>query len=420
MLIKIIVLISLSTVASGIDYDEEISSGQKLYYSEQSFLKKTFKLVKEDNDYYEIINIYGKVTIIKGEKEIAKLEGNKEESYYFKYDINSIYYIIFEFPSSTFDLCGFKVSTSKNEFNNKLNSSVKLDNSKNHNPILKGLSNLHQKDYTAYEYLNGLNENNEANIIDKDIFQCLSTIKSYIIKPNSQKKYIFLLSNSTEEVFLEDKTLKELDSDLNFFKIDKDNKLDIYAKSNYKICLELKYQTLSDEFEMKSNQKLTFNLVDANYFIFRLIVKKYKKVTIQINTEKNNIKCDNYYLDNAKYIFKNEITTYPSKEKLILELPIYLKNYKILDKLTISLYQEVDEEEDETNDEKNYEGLIQFATYCAYACFGIILLPIFFIYSFARNDEDSCAGLIEVCGTLSFFPFKKLGAVYLCKRDKIK
>ena len=420
MLIKIIVLILLSTVASGIDYDEEISSGQKLYYTKQSFKKKTFKLIKEDNDFYEIINIYGKVTIMKGEKEIAKLEGDKEESYSFKYDINSIYYIIFEFPSSSFDVCGFKILTSKNEFNNSLSSSVKSDNSKNHNVKFKKLSNYNLIDYTKYSFLNGLNENNEAEIIDKDTFQCLSTTKSYIIKPNSQKKYIFLLSNSTEEVYLEDKTLKELDSNLNFFKIDKDNKLDIYAKSNYRICFDLKYQAYSDEFKIKSNQKLTFNLVDANYFVFSLIVQKYNKVTIKITTEKNNIDCEYYYLDNVKYNFKNEITTYPTKEELSLELPILLKSYTILDKLTISLYQEVDKEEEETKDEQKYEGLIQFATYSAYACFGIILLPIVFIFCLAKDDGDSCTGLIAVCGTCFSFPFKKLGAVYLCKRDKIK
>lgn len=420
MHIRIIVLIILSTIISGIDYDEEIYSGQKLYYTKQSFMKKTFKLIKEDNDYYEIFNICGKITIMKGEKEIAKLEGDKEKSYFFKYNNNSIYYIIYEFPSSSFDLCGFKVSTSKNEFNNILSSSVKLNNLKNHKVIFRELTKSNKINYTNNGYLNILNENNVAEIIDKDTCQCLNTAKSYIIKPNSQKKYIFLLCNSTEEVFLEGKTLKELDSLLNFFLINKDNQLDINAKTNNKICFELKYQTNKDEFEMKSNQKITFNLVESNYFVFSFVVKKYKKATIKINTEKNNIECDYYYLDNKKYSFKNEITVYPEKEKISLDLPIYIKSYKILDKLTISFYQEEDKEEEKANNEKNYDGLIKFATYCAYTCFAIILLPIVFIFCFAKDDGDICTGLIGVCGTLSFFPFKKFKAVYLCKRDKNK
>lgn len=161
MMKKIIFLILLSQLCFAIDYDEEITTGQKLYFTTQSFKKKTYKLVKENNDYFEIYNFYSKLTIMKGDTEIIKLENSKEEeSYYFKYDSNSIYYIIFEFPTSSFNICGFKVSSSEEEYNlltsklylyfaKKREFTLKIKNTENTPQIIE--LELYMDQYAAFE-----------------------------------------------------------------------------------------------------------------------------------------------------------------------------------------------------------------------------------------------------------------------------
>ena len=68
----------------GMDYDEEFTTGQKQLFRPSQSYTKVFKLVKQDKDYYEIINANSILTIYKGDNQIAKLDVDKEESYYFK------------------------------------------------------------------------------------------------------------------------------------------------------------------------------------------------------------------------------------------------------------------------------------------------------------------------------------------------
>ena len=67
------------------DYDEEYTIGLKQLFKQSQSYTKIYKLIKQDKDYYEIINANSILTIYKGDNQIAKLDVDKEESYYFKY-----------------------------------------------------------------------------------------------------------------------------------------------------------------------------------------------------------------------------------------------------------------------------------------------------------------------------------------------
>ena len=96
-LVKIIISIFLVQICFGMEYDEEFTSGLKSYNQMQhrTIKKRTFKLKYQNKAYYEISNVNSILTIYKGETQIAKLENDKENSYYFKYDLNYNYYIFF-------------------------------------------------------------------------------------------------------------------------------------------------------------------------------------------------------------------------------------------------------------------------------------------------------------------------------------
>ena len=94
MLLIIIISIFFVQLCFGMVYDEEFTYGLKYYnLMQQKIKQRTFKLIYQNKDYYEIININSILTIYKGDNQIAKLENDKENAYYFKFDSNYDYYI---------------------------------------------------------------------------------------------------------------------------------------------------------------------------------------------------------------------------------------------------------------------------------------------------------------------------------------
>ena len=87
---KFILLSCLLSLSFGIEYDEDFNTGIKYYNKKPSFTTRTFRLVKQSKDYYEIISYNCVLTIYEGDTEVTKLSNN-DEAYYFKYDSNSQY-----------------------------------------------------------------------------------------------------------------------------------------------------------------------------------------------------------------------------------------------------------------------------------------------------------------------------------------
>ena len=138
-LVKIIISIFLVQICFGMEYDEEFTSGLKSYNQMQhrTIKKRTFKLKYQNKAYYEISNVNSILTIYKGETQIAKLENDKENSYYFKYDLNYNYYIFFEFPDYESEFYAFYLSISDRELNIITSSSLTLRYAKKRDFTLK-------------------------------------------------------------------------------------------------------------------------------------------------------------------------------------------------------------------------------------------------------------------------------------------
>lgn len=271
---------------------------------------------------------------------------------------------------------------------------------------------------------NALNLSDESNIIKEDTFKCLNSRTVYNITYYPEKKYIYLLTNDSNNVYLHGRSLYSIDSPFNFYEIDGYKKLEFFASETKIICFELMFRKIKNHFKLNPNQKMTFNLVDSYYFLFDFInLKKNYNNIIKIESEKNNLKIEDYEINKKKYTYtKNEINFVNSNEEVQLNLPVYIKEAKIIDKLTVYIEQisenKEENEEDEEENTTNYEGLIKYATYCAYVCFGIILVPIALLFFCQGNP---CESLITIfVGGIELFPTKKFGSVYLCKRYENK
>ena len=87
MIAQMIIFIFFFQASFEMEYDEEFTSGLKYYnnHQHQTIKKRTFKLIKKNDDYFEIINKNSIITIYCETTQIAKLENDKENCYYFKY-----------------------------------------------------------------------------------------------------------------------------------------------------------------------------------------------------------------------------------------------------------------------------------------------------------------------------------------------
>ena len=128
MIIEIIISLLLFQTSFGMEYDEVFTSGLKYYnyQQHQTIKKRTFKLRNQNKDYFEITNYDSILTIYKEENQIAKLKNDKENNYYFKYDSNYNYYILFEFPDYKSEFYAFYVTTGDQELNLITSSSMTI------------------------------------------------------------------------------------------------------------------------------------------------------------------------------------------------------------------------------------------------------------------------------------------------------
>ena len=251
-----------------------------------------------------------------------------------------------------------------------------------------------------------------VDIIENDVYKCVNTSSFYKIKFNPQKPNIYLLSNNSENIHLNSKTLKELDSLYDFYQITEDAILRIYPLKNDIISFELKYQIHKDFFELKPGEILSFNIMSLNHMQFKLInLDESEKYFIEIKN--GSIVFDYYEIDGSRHNrFENLISVFPKKETVNFEIYFTLKYRHTTELLSIHLYKyNKDNINDEGGENTDYSAAVSFASICAYACFAIFALSFLIIlYSFCGINfiEDGNGGN-EIGKTLK--------ALYLCKRD---
>jgi len=258
---------------------------------------------------------------------------------------------------------------------------------------------------------------NPLYYIDNDKYECLDSPKFYIIKYNSAKPYVYILANDTENIFINNETLKNIYPSYSFLEIKEDTVLRIFADANNIISYELKYQGDKYDFNLSPDQTLKFRVIKDTTFSFKLInLTEFEYYDIDIENGTSEI--DYYYINSEKNKFKNKIFFKAYKKRVDFYFTCYPKSSGGVEQLSIRLYQDKGNDRETPTEEekpKDYSGAVAFATYCAYVCAGIILVPIL-LFIIASGGTGACAAFYLLISGAVAFPYKKLAAVYLCKR----
>ena len=228
--------------------------------------------------------------------------------------------------------------------------------------------------------------NYDVGTIENDYFECVNSSKKFLIRSNTEKKYINITFNSTANIFLNDSGIN------GWTKINvTDNKiyyLNIYANKEEPICFNALF-TKSGHIEIKKDEKRTFklflNYFDYQYFeLFFIELKKDKKYNLNIDYGKNFTSSSLTFkkaeiIKNENYEDK-EIEFIPEDTKVGLNFRIYKdKRETRISELTIHFYMEKTEE---------YKVLVQFSRSMAYVCFAItLIIGIYFFYKFSLGED---------------------------------
>ena len=194
----------------------------------------------------------------------------------------------------------------------------------------------------------GLDEDINTEIINENTFNCIKKTSFYNLTFNSDKKYIYFLTNDSSIVYLDDKSITSVSSEYNFFKLENNKNLDFYADNNEHInCFELKYETNYESFDIESFEDKNFTLVSDNTFVFNLknLIKNLNYKII-IKSKKNNIQIDKYELDSKTYDYDGLISFISTKETSKLKFQIKLKEKNVIDDMNIFFYYEENIEND--------------------------------------------------------------------------
>ena len=316
---------------------------------------------------------------------------------------NMTYYIEINNNDNNIQFENYKLGDKQYDFTKNISFIAKTDKIKFELPVnLKNMNNIGNFIIHFYYIV----------IIDKDNFECLNTIKYYKINYNMEKEYLYLITNDTSNSYLNNTELKQIKAGNNFYEIKNETTLDIYANKKNIICFEMKYEIDKNLFLVKEEKNFTFNIFTSNDFIFNftnLIKDIY--YYININSENSNIYFDTYTLDGERRNFKSLIYFKTIKSSILFKIPISLKSYKDQDKLYINFYHEtIKEEIYEEGDPLS----VKVALILSYICFAIILFPLILIILACCGNDSA---LKDICGAIEIYPWRKLKAVYLCKRD---
>ena len=335
---------------------------------------------------------------------------------YFQFDLinlieNMTYYIEITNKDNNVNFDYYKINEEQYNFIEKISYKAKTEEAKLAFPV-----SLKNKDlisnFSLYYY--------HIEIIENDTFKCLNTITYFNIKTHKEKEYIYLITNDTSNLYLDNIEVNSIKSTYNFYEIKNETNLDIFTDDDNIICFELKFQNSFDYFELKAEDNITFNIFTKNEFIFNLTnLKKDIEYYIDIKTDNSNLVLDKYYLDGTYHYFYYQIISFkPKKSNIIFKLPIDFKNKNEPDKLFIYFYHEKIEE---VIEEPKYLA-VKIASVLAYICFALVIIPIGFviitiIYICCDEDSDCFQKNCSIFGIVGIYPWKKLGAIYLCKRD---
>jgi hypothetical protein len=214
------------------------------------------------------------------------------------------YYIEITNKDNNVNFGYYKINEEQYNFIEKISYKAKTEEAKLAFPV-----SLKNKDlisnFSLYYY--------HIEIIENDTFKCLNTITYFNIKTHKEKEYIYLITNDTSNLYLDNIEVKSIKSTYNFYEIRNETNLDIFTDDDNIICFELKFQNSFDYFELKAEDNITFNIFTKNEFIFNLTNLK-KDIEYYINFhETYKVKLEPGF--NAQIILTNGLTTYIINDK---------------------------------------------------------------------------------------------------------
>ena len=400
------------------------------------------KLKNEDgiNNFYDLnedkkLNIYASEKNIicfelmyetkKGVFEMDKIQiryFNILSDNYFKFDLiklilNMTYYIEIKNKDNNLKFEYYLFKGKRYNFNGNISFKAETEKEELSFPVSLKNKNL-ISNFSIYYY--------HIEYINEDTFKCVNTVRYFNIKTNKEKDYIYLLTNGTSNLYLNDYDLISIKNDNNFYEIKKDTNLDVLTTDNNIICFELKFKKSSDYFELKSNDEITFNIFTKNELVFNLIsLSQDIKYYIEVKTNNSNVIFDKYYFDGSyRYLdyktisFKMSFKT--KNNNIIFKLPVDIKSENAPDKLYIKFYSDKIEEDES----KISPTAVKFASVLAYICFGLIIFPIIVLCGVCCINDDDYNGECNPCFINNLcacseggIDCKKFRAIYLCKKE---
>ena len=184
----------------------------------------------------------------------------------------------------------------------------------------------------------GLDKDIETETIDGDIFKCFDEVSFFHLTYNSLKPFIFLSTNYSTYIYINDVQLKNIDSNNKFYSFNEDQKMEIFASSEYIICFDLKYEIENGFFAIDRIQKKNFTILNDGTLSFRITnlipqMENYFKVE-----KESNIIMNYYELGGKRYSYYGIINFKTESNEINLSLLIQKASNKALGILTISFY----------------------------------------------------------------------------------
>ena len=175
--------------------------------------------------------------------------------------------------------------------------------------------------------------------IEADRFECFDTTVYYNLSKNSEKPYIYLIANDTENILLNNIKLSDMEGVNNFYDLNENKVMIINAQENNIICFNLIYEKKKGFFELNGMTQKNFPIfLDNNNLQFDISnLIKDTKYNIEIVNEDNNLQFDYYKIGDKKYEFNYNISFIADTEKVIFELPVKSKTKNTISNFSIWL-----------------------------------------------------------------------------------
>ena len=225
----------------------------------------------------------------------------------------------------------------------------------------------------------------EEQIIEGDHFECVENAKRFTLKPNKNKKYAFIASNSTNisQININNDIIPQ--AIIEFTEI---SYLNINPEVDKPICFYILYSQ-KNLIELKMEKKYKFYVLGDKYNEIELKFElsdllKDREIHLDISTKYNNIIFHHIYIDRrgdytyGDYADEKDIKVTPFHTKITIWINPYLKDTKQYDEFTLYFYM---------TGRVKYRGLV--ITGIVFFYFSIFLMFFVFILYCSREESGN-------------------------------